>query len=84
MTVNQKVSLTLLKVLKNIRLQEGLSQSELANLLGVPQSFVSKYEGNERRLSFDEVWTIIQVLNFPPEKFTKIIIKELKDKNEVQ
>ncbi|MDE0118835.1 MAG: helix-turn-helix transcriptional regulator [Bdellovibrionales bacterium] len=84
MNVSQKVSITFLKILKNIRLQKGLSQSDLANLLGVPQSFVSKYEGNERRLSFDEVWTIIQTLDFPPEKFIKIIIKELKDTNETK
>ena len=84
MHVNQKISNILLKVLKNIRLQKQLSQSDLAHLLNVPQSFVSKYESNERRLSFDEVWTIIQVLNFPPEKFIEIIIKELKETNETK
>lgn len=45
----------LLELLKAIRSEAGLKQAELAQRLGVPQSFVSKYETGERRLDLLEV-----------------------------
>jgi len=42
-------------LLRGLRLDAGLSQSEMAARLGVPQSFVSKYESGERRLDILEV-----------------------------
>ena len=84
MKVNQRISFTLIKILKNIRLHRQLSQSELAFLLKVPQSFVSKYESGERHLAFDEVWQILQTLDFTPTKFIEEIQKELKSKNDTK
>jgi transcriptional regulator with XRE-family HTH domain len=40
-----------------------LTQTELADLLGRPQSFVSKYERGERRLDFVEVVEIAAALD---------------------
>jgi transcriptional regulator with XRE-family HTH domain len=40
----------------------GLTQAQLADTLGRPQSFVSKYERGERRLDFVEVLEIADVL----------------------
>jgi transcriptional regulator with XRE-family HTH domain len=40
----------LLELLRRIRLDAGLRQVDLAERLGQPQSFVSKYELGERRL----------------------------------
>lgn len=40
----------------------GLTQVQLADALGRPQSFVSKYERGERRLDFVEVVEIADVL----------------------
>lgn len=45
---------TLLDLLKEVRADAGLKQAELARRLGVPQSFVSKYENGERRLDLLE------------------------------
>jgi len=42
----------LCRALKHIRGKAGLSQAQLAEKLGKPQSFVSKYESGERRLDF--------------------------------
>lgn len=40
----------------------GITQSELAQKLGRPQSFVAKYEGRERRLDVAEYVTIAKAL----------------------
>lgn len=48
------------QVLRNIRIEAGLRQVDLASLLGQPQSFVSKYEIGERRL---DVLELEQVCN---------------------
>jgi transcriptional regulator with XRE-family HTH domain len=44
-----------LTLLKRIRQEKGLRQVELAERLGVPQSFVSKYESGDRRLDLLEL-----------------------------
>lgn len=49
-------------LLRELRLQAGLSQSDLAALLGEPQSFVSKYEGGVRRLDLVELEQVAQAL----------------------
>jgi transcriptional regulator with XRE-family HTH domain len=41
----------------------GLTQIEVAQQIGKPQSFVAKYEGGERRLDVIEVIDICAVLN---------------------
>jgi transcriptional regulator with XRE-family HTH domain len=40
----------------------GLTQEQLAEKLGRPQSFVAKYEGGERRVDVVELIEIAQVL----------------------
>jgi transcriptional regulator with XRE-family HTH domain len=44
------------------RRARGISQAQLADVLGRPQSFISKYERGERRLDFVEVLEIAAVL----------------------
>ena len=44
------------------RQAQSLTQVQLAEKLGRPQSFVSKYERGERRLDFVEVFEIAEVL----------------------
>jgi len=43
------------RVLRQLRLGAGLRQEDLAQRLGEPQSFVSKYESGERRLDLVEL-----------------------------
>jgi transcriptional regulator with XRE-family HTH domain len=42
------------ELLKEAREAKGISQAQLAKKLGVPQSYVSKYETGERRLDLVE------------------------------
>ena len=52
--------------LKKARIEQGLTQKVVAERLGVPQSFVSKYENGERRLDVVEFMTIAQALGIDP------------------
>jgi len=48
------------------RKEAGLSQAELADKLGRPQSFVSKYERGERRLDVVEFLAVLEALGVKP------------------
>ena len=50
------------ETLREGRTKAGLRQSDLAERLGVPQSFVSKYESGERLLTFVETLFILEHL----------------------
>lgn len=60
-----------LSLLRETRLEAGFTQVQLAEALGVPQSFVSKYESGERRLDLLEIRLICQVLRIPLVKFVQ-------------
>jgi transcriptional regulator with XRE-family HTH domain len=57
----------LTEILKGIRLEKGLTQTELAERLGKPQSYISKFESGERKLDFVEVMELCAVLGVRPE-----------------
>jgi transcriptional regulator with XRE-family HTH domain len=50
-------------LLRDLRLESGLTQVEVASRLGVPQSFVSKYESGERRLDVIELKHVADALH---------------------
>ncbi len=56
----------LLKELIAARKNKGLTQSQVAEVLGRPQSFVAKYEGGERRLDVIEFLDVTEVLEIDP------------------
>lgn len=49
-------------LLRTLRENAGLRQVDLAERLGRPQSFVSKYESGERRLDLVEIQALCQAL----------------------
>ena len=56
----------LCELLTQARLAAGLTQVDVARRLGKPQSFVSKYEGGERRLDVIEFLAIAHAIGIDP------------------
>ncbi|WP_207691521.1 helix-turn-helix domain-containing protein [Desulfonema limicola] len=59
------------KLLRQIRVDAGLRQNDLAELLDKPQSFVSKYESGERRLDLIELRYICRAIGTSLEEFVR-------------
>ncbi len=55
----------LLALLRQVRVEAGIGQQQLADRLGRPQSFVSKYETGERRLDILELREVCRALDVP-------------------
>ena len=64
------------KLLIEHRLKQGVTQTELAERLGRPQSFVSKYENGERRLDLIEFLDIASTLGIDPLDFIEELLAE--------
>jgi transcriptional regulator with XRE-family HTH domain len=58
-------------LLRELRLGASLTQIEMAEKLGQPQSFVSKYESGERLLDLVELRQICQALGVSLPQFVK-------------
>lgn len=59
------------ELLVQARKDAELTQQQLANLLGKPQSFVAKYETGERRLDLVEFLEITDALQSDPIEFVR-------------
>jgi transcriptional regulator with XRE-family HTH domain len=64
-----------LTLLKRARLESGLTQIEVAERLGRPQSFVSKCESGERRVDVAEFLAFCTVLRTDPASFLRRIAR---------
>ena len=62
---------TFRKLLIKAREEAQLSQTEVAEQMAKPQSFVSKYERGERRLDFTEFMELAEVLSIDLPSFIK-------------
>lgn len=65
-TIQQQKLQTLLR---QIRREAGLRQADLAQKIGEPQSFVSKYEIGERRLDILEIRVICEAVGITLQEF---------------
>ncbi len=63
MRIRKTDQAALARILRKVREDAGLTQSEVASRLGVQQSFVSKYESGERRLDLLELRQVCRALN---------------------
>jgi len=61
----------LLELLRQVRIEAGLRQVDLARKLRRPQSFVSKYESGERRLDLLELSQVCKALGTSLGDFVK-------------
>ena len=59
-------------LLKQIRLETGLTQADLAVRLGQPQSFVSKFESGERRIDVLELRQICVAMGIGLVDFVRL------------
>lgn len=65
------------ELLKEFRLARNLTQAALAERLGLPQSYVSKYETGERRLDFVETGHVCDALGMSLDEFAKAFSSRL-------
>ncbi|MBN9345473.1 MAG: helix-turn-helix transcriptional regulator [Devosia sp.] len=63
------------ELLTAARKKAGLTQAEVAERLGRPQSFVAKYEGGERRLDVVEFVHVSRALGVEPGKLIRLVEK---------
>ena len=66
----------LIDALKSARITAGMTQQQVADALGKPQSFVAKVEGFERRLDVIEFWRIALLLEANPIELLKANLGE--------
>jgi len=60
-------------LLRDLRKKQGVRQQELAERLGRPQSYVSKYEGGERNIDLIELIDVAKAIDLDPA----VVILEL-------
>ncbi|HEX7313121.1 MAG TPA: helix-turn-helix transcriptional regulator [Pyrinomonadaceae bacterium] len=68
----------LVSLLREIRIEAGLTQMELAERIERDQTFVSKYESGQRRLDVLELREICQSVGVTLEEFVRRLEKALK------
>lgn len=65
------------RALVELRGERGLSQTDLASLLGRNRSYVAKVEICERRLDIVEFCIWVKALRFDPAEFVRINLSDL-------
>lgn len=60
-----------LQLLRRVRIEARLSQTELAKMLGVTQARISKYEQGERRIDMLELKRICDAVRLPLVEFSR-------------
>lgn len=61
------------ELLRELRVSKGLTQDQLSARLGMPQSYVSKYETGERRVDMIEVRSICKSMDTNIVEFSSVM-----------
>lgn len=69
-------------LLKELRVNAGMRQIDVAIKLGIQQSMVSKYEVGERRLDILEVRKLCELFHISLSEFSNLLEERIKQKNE--
>lgn len=67
-TIHSENYRKLLALIRSLRIEAGLTQTELADRLDRPQSWVSKVEVGERRIDVEELRQLCVALEVDPAK----------------
>lgn len=59
--------------LKEIRIQKGLTQAELAEKIGLSTNFIGMIERGARNTTTDKMFLIFEALEIHPSKFFEVI-----------
>jgi transcriptional regulator with XRE-family HTH domain len=78
LTSNRSQQKVLLSLLRELRLQAGIRQVDMAQALGKPQAFVSYYESGARRLDLLELRQVCKVLGISLPGFVRKFEKRLQ------
>jgi transcriptional regulator with XRE-family HTH domain len=73
-----KRQIQLLTLLRELRVEAGLTQTALAARIAKDQTFVSKYESGERRLDVLEIREVCLALGITFEEFARRLEKALE------
>jgi len=65
-------------LLRTLRERRRFTQTDVADRLARPQSFVAKYEGGERRLSVIEFIDVVRALDANPSDVLQQLIKAIE------
>ena len=65
--------------LKDLRKEQGVKQQDLADKLGLPQSYVSKYESGERNIDLVELIDIVKHLELEPSTVIPELVASLTE-----
>ena len=71
--MNIEANKTIGRCLQRLRIDAGTTQSQLANELHKPQSYVSKIEMGERSLQVYELFDYSQALNLSPQELVNAL-----------
>lgn len=74
-TIHTPAHKVLVEKLVEARQAAGITQQELADKLGLVQSFVAKCEGGERRIDLIEFLTLAKALRADPELILRAVRK---------
>jgi transcriptional regulator with XRE-family HTH domain len=77
-SIHTQEHLALCQLLIATRKSGELTQHDVAQRIGRPQSFVAKYEGGERRVDVVEFVSIARALNQDPVKLFAVLVDKIK------
>jgi len=72
--IYKKQTYFLITILRSVRISHGLTQVQLSEKIGRSQSYVAKYENNERSLKIIEFLEICEALDVSPSDIIKEIV----------
>jgi transcriptional regulator with XRE-family HTH domain len=66
-----------LDLLRAVRARKGIQQTELADRLGVPQQYISRFETGETRMDVIQLWRYCRAVGISFVAFCRYLDKDL-------